>query len=52
MYYIYRYRCFNVFGTKSKVLNMAESQSGGMVADFRHLVSNNVLKRATIVDVN
>ncbi|XP_029006021.1 signal transducer and activator of transcription 2 [Betta splendens] len=31
------YRCFNVLGTKSKVLNMAESQSGGMVADFRHL---------------
>lgn len=31
------YRRFNVFGTKSKVLNMAESQSGGMVADFRHL---------------
>uniref|UniRef100_A0AAQ4S8A3 Signal transducer and activator of transcription n=1 Tax=Gasterosteus aculeatus aculeatus TaxID=481459 RepID=A0AAQ4S8A3_GASAC len=32
-----RYRRFNVFGTKSKALNMAESQSGGMVADFRHL---------------
>ncbi|XP_037346122.2 signal transducer and activator of transcription 2 [Pungitius pungitius] len=31
------YRRFNVFGTKSKALNMAESQSGGMVADFRHL---------------
>ncbi|KAI9522974.1 hypothetical protein NQZ68_032537 [Dissostichus eleginoides] len=31
------YRRFNVLGTKSKALNMAESQSGGMVADFRHL---------------
>ncbi|KAM8914736.1 signal transducer and activator of transcription 2 isoform 2-T3 [Spinachia spinachia] len=31
------YRRFNVFGTKSKALNMSESQSGGMVADFRHL---------------
>ncbi|XP_053171185.1 signal transducer and activator of transcription 2 [Scomber japonicus] len=31
------YRHFNVLGTKSKALNMAESQSGGMVADFRHL---------------
>ncbi|KAM9362298.1 signal transducer and activator of transcription 2 isoform 2-T2 [Symphorus nematophorus] len=31
------YRRFNVFGTKTKALNMAESQSGGMVADFRHL---------------
>uniref|UniRef100_A0A3B5AH92 Signal transducer and activator of transcription n=1 Tax=Stegastes partitus TaxID=144197 RepID=A0A3B5AH92_9TELE len=31
------YRRFNVLGTKSKNLNMAESQSGGMVADFRHL---------------
>ncbi|XP_067359542.1 signal transducer and activator of transcription 2 isoform X2 [Channa argus] len=31
------YRRFNVLGTKSKFLNMAESQSGGMVADFRHL---------------
>uniref|UniRef100_A0A3B4WFW5 Signal transducer and activator of transcription n=1 Tax=Seriola lalandi dorsalis TaxID=1841481 RepID=A0A3B4WFW5_SERLL len=32
-----RYRRFNVLGTKTKALNMAESQSGGMVADFRHL---------------
>ncbi|XP_037534813.1 signal transducer and activator of transcription 2 [Nematolebias whitei] len=31
------YRRFNVLGTKSKALNMAESHSGGMVADFRHL---------------
>lgn len=31
------YRRFNVLGTKSKALNMTESQSGGMVADFRHL---------------
>lgn len=34
------YRRFNVLGTKTKALNMAESHSGGMVADFRHLVSN------------
>ncbi|TKS71629.1 Signal transducer and activator of transcription 3 [Collichthys lucidus] len=32
-----RYRRFNVLGSKTKALNMAESQSGGMVADFRHL---------------
>ncbi|KAM3878570.1 signal transducer and activator of transcription 2 [Diretmus argenteus] len=32
-----RYRRFNVLGTNSKALNMAESQTGGMVADFRHL---------------
>ncbi|KAM7007041.1 signal transducer and activator of transcription 2 isoform 2-T2 [Tautogolabrus adspersus] len=31
------YRRFNVLGTKTKALNMAESQTGGMVADFRHL---------------
>ncbi|XP_053285821.1 signal transducer and activator of transcription 2 isoform X2 [Pleuronectes platessa] len=31
------YRRFNVLGTKTKALNMIESQSGGMVADFRHL---------------
>ncbi|XP_041818389.1 signal transducer and activator of transcription 2 [Chelmon rostratus] len=31
------YRRFNVLGTSTKALNMAESQSGGMVADFRHL---------------
>ncbi|KAG7283260.1 hypothetical protein CRUP_005002, partial [Coryphaenoides rupestris] len=30
-------RRFNVLGTDSKALNMAESQNGGMVADFRHL---------------
>ncbi|XP_076012540.1 signal transducer and activator of transcription 2 [Genypterus blacodes] len=30
------YRRFNVLGTDTKAL-MAESQSGGMVADFRHL---------------
>uniref|UniRef100_A0AAQ5XYG2 Signal transducer and activator of transcription n=1 Tax=Amphiprion ocellaris TaxID=80972 RepID=A0AAQ5XYG2_AMPOC len=32
-----RYRRFNVMGTTTKNLNMAESQNGGMVADFRHL---------------
>uniref|UniRef100_A0A8D3D8Y6 Signal transducer and activator of transcription n=1 Tax=Scophthalmus maximus TaxID=52904 RepID=A0A8D3D8Y6_SCOMX len=32
-----RYRRFNVLGTITKALNMVESQSGGMVADFRHL---------------
>nr|ACX69848.1 signal transducer and activator of transcription 2 [Scophthalmus maximus] len=31
------YRRFNVLGTITKALNMVESQSGGMVADFRHL---------------
>uniref|UniRef100_A0A087XZL1 Signal transducer and activator of transcription n=1 Tax=Poecilia formosa TaxID=48698 RepID=A0A087XZL1_POEFO len=31
------YRRFNVLGTATKDLNMAESLSGGMVADFRHL---------------
>ncbi|XP_067101460.1 signal transducer and activator of transcription 2 isoform X1 [Osmerus mordax] len=31
------YRRFNVLGTCSKALNMAESMNGGMVADFRHL---------------
>ncbi|XP_061688726.1 signal transducer and activator of transcription 2 isoform X2 [Syngnathoides biaculeatus] len=31
------YRHFNVLGTTSKALNMSESHSGGMVADFRHL---------------
>ncbi|XP_077384734.1 signal transducer and activator of transcription 2 isoform X2 [Festucalex cinctus] len=31
------YRHFNVLGTTSKALNMSESQSGGMAADFRHL---------------
>ncbi|KAJ3603130.1 hypothetical protein NHX12_030873 [Muraenolepis orangiensis] len=30
-------RRFNVLGTDSKALTMAESQNGGMVADFRHL---------------
>ncbi len=28
-----------MLGTLSKALNMAESMNGGMVADFRHLVS-------------
>ncbi|CAG06759.1 unnamed protein product [Tetraodon nigroviridis] len=32
------YRRFNVLGTAVKALNMAESQNGRMVADFRHLV--------------
>ncbi|KAM4582671.1 signal transducer and activator of transcription 2 isoform 1-T2 [Fundulus diaphanus] len=31
------YRRFNVLGTATKDLNIAESLSGGMVADFRHL---------------
>ncbi|KAG7238260.1 hypothetical protein INR49_030971, partial [Caranx melampygus] len=31
------YRRFNVLGSNTKALNMAESQNGGMVADFRHL---------------
>ncbi|XP_067316095.1 signal transducer and activator of transcription 2 isoform X1 [Pseudorasbora parva] len=31
------FRRFNVLGTSSKALNMAESLNGGMVADFRHL---------------
>uniref|UniRef100_A0A3B5QBQ7 Signal transducer and activator of transcription n=1 Tax=Xiphophorus maculatus TaxID=8083 RepID=A0A3B5QBQ7_XIPMA len=31
------YRRFNVLGSATKDLNMAESLSGGMVADFRHL---------------
>ncbi|XP_061076232.1 signal transducer and activator of transcription 2 isoform X2 [Conger conger] len=31
------YRRFNILGNNSKALNMAESTSGGMVADFRHL---------------
>ncbi|XP_054882733.1 signal transducer and activator of transcription 2 isoform X1 [Poeciliopsis prolifica] len=31
------YRRFNVLGTATKDLNMAESLNGGMVADFRHL---------------
>uniref|UniRef100_A0AAR2LIM5 Signal transducer and activator of transcription n=1 Tax=Pygocentrus nattereri TaxID=42514 RepID=A0AAR2LIM5_PYGNA len=34
-----KYRKFNVLGTSTKALNMAESLHGGMVADFRHLVS-------------
>uniref|UniRef100_A0A4W5QTS5 Uncharacterized protein n=1 Tax=Hucho hucho TaxID=62062 RepID=A0A4W5QTS5_9TELE len=33
-----RYRRFIVLGTYSKALNMAESMSGGMEADFRHLI--------------
>uniref|UniRef100_A0A672K622 Signal transducer and activator of transcription n=1 Tax=Sinocyclocheilus grahami TaxID=75366 RepID=A0A672K622_SINGR len=32
-----KFRKFNVLGTLSKALNMAESMNGGMVADFRHL---------------
>uniref|UniRef100_A0A672Q3P9 Signal transducer and activator of transcription n=1 Tax=Sinocyclocheilus grahami TaxID=75366 RepID=A0A672Q3P9_SINGR len=34
-----KFRKFNVLGTLSKALNMAESMNGGMVADFRHLVT-------------
>ncbi|XP_068172489.1 signal transducer and activator of transcription 2 isoform X2 [Antennarius striatus] len=34
---IKRCRRFNIVGTTTKALNMAESHSGGMVADFRHL---------------
>uniref|UniRef100_A0A8B9RJ22 Signal transducer and activator of transcription 1 n=1 Tax=Astyanax mexicanus TaxID=7994 RepID=A0A8B9RJ22_ASTMX len=37
-----RYRRFNVLGTSSKALNMSESMNGGMVADFRHLLSLSV----------
>ncbi|MGH0177887.1 UNVERIFIED_CONTAM: hypothetical protein FKN15_076016 [Acipenser sinensis] len=33
------YRRFNILGTNSKALNMAESTSRGMVAEFRHLAS-------------
>lgn len=44
------YRRFNVLGTVIKALNMAESQNGGMVADFRHLVcperSKSLMERA------
>ncbi|XP_023687995.1 signal transducer and activator of transcription 2 isoform X1 [Paramormyrops kingsleyae] len=32
------YRRFNVLGNSTKALNMIESSSGGMVADFRHLI--------------
>uniref|UniRef100_A0A668AV00 Signal transducer and activator of transcription n=1 Tax=Myripristis murdjan TaxID=586833 RepID=A0A668AV00_9TELE len=39
-FYACRYRRFNVLGSNSKALNMAESQTGGMVADFRHLIFN------------
>lgn len=46
--YVYRYRRFNVLGNNTKALNMAESQSGGMVADFRHLVSDNDLRAEKI----
>uniref|UniRef100_A0A8C1K3P1 Signal transducer and activator of transcription n=1 Tax=Cyprinus carpio TaxID=7962 RepID=A0A8C1K3P1_CYPCA len=38
-----KFRKFNVLGTLSKALNMAESMNGGMVADFRHLVSTSSL---------
>uniref|UniRef100_A0A8C9TM45 Signal transducer and activator of transcription n=1 Tax=Scleropages formosus TaxID=113540 RepID=A0A8C9TM45_SCLFO len=34
-----RYRRFNVLGNSTKALNMIESNNGGMVADFRHLLS-------------
>uniref|UniRef100_A0A8C4GG18 Signal transducer and activator of transcription n=1 Tax=Dicentrarchus labrax TaxID=13489 RepID=A0A8C4GG18_DICLA len=44
-----RYRRFNVLGTKTKALNMAESQSGGMVADFRHLISLSVTEELHII---
>uniref|UniRef100_A0A8C4DH99 Signal transducer and activator of transcription n=1 Tax=Dicentrarchus labrax TaxID=13489 RepID=A0A8C4DH99_DICLA len=43
------YRRFNVLGTKTKALNMAESQSGGMVADFRHLISLSVTEELHII---
>uniref|UniRef100_A0A8D0CJA6 Signal transducer and activator of transcription n=1 Tax=Scleropages formosus TaxID=113540 RepID=A0A8D0CJA6_SCLFO len=33
------YRRFNVLGNSTKALNMIESNNGGMVADFRHLLS-------------
>lgn len=41
-----RYRRFNVLGTTVKALNMTESQCGGMVADFRHLVSGCAVQSA------
>uniref|UniRef100_A0A3Q0QUZ5 Signal transducer and activator of transcription n=1 Tax=Amphilophus citrinellus TaxID=61819 RepID=A0A3Q0QUZ5_AMPCI len=46
------YRRFNVLGTKTKALNMAESQSGGMVADFRHLISLSVTEELHIICFN
>uniref|UniRef100_A0A4W5KVL4 Signal transducer and activator of transcription n=1 Tax=Hucho hucho TaxID=62062 RepID=A0A4W5KVL4_9TELE len=45
-----RYRRFNVLGTNSKALNMAESMSGGMVADFRHLLSLSVTEELHIIN--
>ncbi|TKS71617.1 Signal transducer and activator of transcription 1-alpha/beta [Collichthys lucidus] len=44
-----RYRRFNVLGSKTKALNMAESQSGGMVADFRHLISLSVTEELHLI---
>uniref|UniRef100_A0A8C8HVU5 Signal transducer and activator of transcription n=1 Tax=Oncorhynchus tshawytscha TaxID=74940 RepID=A0A8C8HVU5_ONCTS len=46
------YRRFNVLGTNSKALNMAESMSGGMVADFRHLLSLSVTEELHIINFN
>uniref|UniRef100_A0AAX7V0Q6 SH2 domain-containing protein n=1 Tax=Astatotilapia calliptera TaxID=8154 RepID=A0AAX7V0Q6_ASTCA len=47
-----RYRRFNVLGTKIKALNMAESTNGGMVADFRHLISLSVTEELHIIYFN
>uniref|UniRef100_A0A8C7X2X6 Signal transducer and activator of transcription n=1 Tax=Oryzias sinensis TaxID=183150 RepID=A0A8C7X2X6_9TELE len=44
-----RYRRFNVLGTRTKALNMAESHSGGMVADFRHLISLSVTEELHLI---
>uniref|UniRef100_A0A4W4F1P3 Signal transducer and activator of transcription n=1 Tax=Electrophorus electricus TaxID=8005 RepID=A0A4W4F1P3_ELEEL len=44
-----KYRRFNVLGTLSKVLNMSESMNGGMVADFRHLMSLSVTEELHVI---
>uniref|UniRef100_A0A3Q3XN66 Signal transducer and activator of transcription n=1 Tax=Mola mola TaxID=94237 RepID=A0A3Q3XN66_MOLML len=47
--YMDRYRRFNVLGAMTKALNMVESQNGGMVADFRHLISLSVTEELHII---
>uniref|UniRef100_A0A8C5FN19 Signal transducer and activator of transcription n=1 Tax=Gadus morhua TaxID=8049 RepID=A0A8C5FN19_GADMO len=42
-------RRFNVLGTSSKALTMAESQDGGLVADFRHLISLSVTEELHVI---
>uniref|UniRef100_A0A8C5C6H4 Signal transducer and activator of transcription n=1 Tax=Gadus morhua TaxID=8049 RepID=A0A8C5C6H4_GADMO len=44
-----RSRRFNVLGTSSKALTMAESQDGGLVADFRHLISLSVTEELHVI---